>query len=91
MDFIHLPTTKIFYLYKLQWLSKCGELKVYRKVVIRFKVGNYQDEVLCDMVPMQVYHLLFDECDSMIVLLIIMVTPISISLPMEGISIFFIL
>ena len=58
VDFLHLPTTKHSTPYKLQWLSDCGELKVHRQVVIKFKVGKYQDEVLCDVVPMQACHLL---------------------------------
>ncbi|PHU24845.1 hypothetical protein BC332_03177 [Capsicum chinense] len=57
-DFLILPITKHATPYKLQWLNDYGELKVNRPVVIRFKVGNYHDEVYCDVIPMQACHLL---------------------------------
>ncbi|XP_047249379.1 uncharacterized protein LOC124885515 [Capsicum annuum] len=57
VNFLKLPTT-LHSPYKLQWLNGCSELKVMRQCVIRFKVGNYQDEVLCDVIPMQACHLL---------------------------------
>lgn len=44
--------------YKLQWLNNCGELKVQKQVLIKFKVGDYCDEISCDVVPMQACHLL---------------------------------
>lgn len=58
VDFLHLPTTKHSSLYKLEWLSECGELRVHRQVMIKFKIGTYQDEILCDVVPMQAFHVL---------------------------------
>ncbi|XP_047251293.1 uncharacterized protein LOC124886550 [Capsicum annuum] len=58
VNFLKLPTTLHTSPYKLQWLNECGELKVMRQCVIRFKVGNYHDEVLCDVIPMQACHLL---------------------------------
>ncbi|KAA3484964.1 Transposon Ty3-I Gag-Pol polyprotein [Gossypium australe] len=42
-----LPTTKHPYPYKLQWLND-----------VAFSIGKYNDEVLCDVVPMHVGHLL---------------------------------
>ncbi|GJW20649.1 putative reverse transcriptase domain-containing protein [Tanacetum coccineum] len=46
-------------LYKLQWLKKGGELTVSKGVLITFSVGpTYKDSVRCDMVPMDVCHLL---------------------------------
>ncbi|XP_049394747.1 uncharacterized protein LOC125859049 [Solanum stenotomum] len=58
VEFLKLPTTKHATPYKLQWLSECGELRVHRQVMIKFKIGKYQDEVLCDVVPMQACHVL---------------------------------
>jgi len=52
VEFLKLPTTKHATPYKLQWLSECGELRVHRQVMIKFKIGKYQDEVLCDVVSM---------------------------------------
>jgi len=45
-------------LYALQWLSGDGELVVDKQVNIGFSIGKYVDEVVCDMVPMEVSHLL---------------------------------
>ena len=58
VNFLKLTTTKHATPYKLQWLNECGELKVTRQVVIRFKIGNYHDEILCDVIPMQACHIL---------------------------------
>lgn len=53
-----LETIKHPRIYKLQWLNDTTELKVTEKVTISFSVGKYQDQVLCDVVPMQAGHLL---------------------------------
>ncbi|XP_068653867.1 uncharacterized protein [Aristolochia californica] len=44
--------------YKLQWLNDSGEIKVIKQVVVPFWIDKYEDEVLCDVVPMQPGHLL---------------------------------
>ncbi|XP_010534659.1 PREDICTED: uncharacterized protein LOC104810159 [Tarenaya hassleriana] len=43
--------------YKLQWLNDSGETKVHRQVKVPFRIGKYEDEVLCDVMPMQAGHL----------------------------------
>ena len=35
-----------------------GELKVTKQAVVAFSIGKYQDEVVCDVVPMHTGHLL---------------------------------
>ena len=44
--------------YHIQWLSDVGEVKVSHLVKIHFKIGDYDDTVDCDVVPMSVCHLL---------------------------------
>ena len=44
--------------YQLQWLNECGVARVNRQVMISFSVGKYNNEVLCDVVPMHAIHLL---------------------------------
>src|SRR5262249_18364563 len=44
--------------YRLQWLNDCGDIKVNRQVMVPFSIGKYKDEVLCDVVPMHVGHVL---------------------------------
>ncbi|XP_040960238.1 uncharacterized protein [Gossypium hirsutum] len=41
-----------------QWLNDGGELKVTKQARVAFSIGKYQDEVVCDVVPMHAGHLL---------------------------------
>ncbi|XP_049349487.1 uncharacterized protein LOC125814081 [Solanum verrucosum] len=43
---------------KLQWLNESGEMKVLKQASIRFSVGKYNEELVCDVVPMLACHLL---------------------------------
>ena len=43
--------------YKLSWLKE-EEIKVTKQVLINFSIGNFKDEVLCDIVPMEGNHIL---------------------------------
>jgi len=53
-----LPMVKHPRPYKLQWLNDSGEIRVNKQVLVAFRIGKYEDEVLCDVVPMQAGHLL---------------------------------
>ncbi|KAJ9536652.1 hypothetical protein OSB04_un000201 [Centaurea solstitialis] len=53
-----LPTMKHQKPYKLQWLNDSGEVRVSKQVLVSFRIGKYEDEVLCDVVPMQASHML---------------------------------
>ena len=55
---LNLPTLKHSRPYNLQWLNDCGEIKVNKHVLISFSVGKYKDEVLCDVTPMHIGHIL---------------------------------
>ncbi|XP_010546452.1 PREDICTED: uncharacterized protein LOC104818534 [Tarenaya hassleriana] len=50
---LNLSTTKHPRPYKLQWLNDSGETRVFKQVRVPFRIGKYEDEVLCDVVPMQ--------------------------------------
>ena len=43
--------------YKLSWLKE-QDIKVTQQVLINFTIGNFKDEVLCDVVPMEETHIL---------------------------------
>ncbi|XP_014498517.1 uncharacterized protein LOC106759714 [Vigna radiata var. radiata] len=58
VDKLKLPTIAHAKPYKLQWLSEEGEILVKKKVHISFSISKYQDEVLCDVVPMEATHIL---------------------------------
>ncbi|GAV92060.1 Asp_protease_2 domain-containing protein [Cephalotus follicularis] len=56
---LELPTTSHPKPYKLQWLNDGNQLKVTHQVLLSFSIGkHYNDEVLCDVIPMDVCHLL---------------------------------
>nr|GEU92848.1 hypothetical protein [Tanacetum cinerariifolium] len=45
--------------YKLQWLKRGGEVTVSKRVHVSFSIGTtYKDNVWCDVVAMDAYHLL---------------------------------
>jgi hypothetical protein len=45
----HIPEPK-----PVEWLNSCGMLKVTHKVRVPFTVGEYVDEVECDVLPLEV-------------------------------------
>ncbi|RDX93513.1 hypothetical protein CR513_24220, partial [Mucuna pruriens] len=44
--------------YKLQWLSERGELLVDKQVAMAFTLGNCEDKVVHDVVPMEATYIL---------------------------------
>jgi len=44
--------------YKLQWINEDGDLTVDKQVKVEFYVGNYKNNVLCDVVPMEACDIL---------------------------------
>ncbi|GKU99786.1 hypothetical protein SLEP1_g12580 [Rubroshorea leprosula] len=53
-----LPTLRHPSPYKLQWLNDSGKVKVNKQVLVAFRIKKYEDEVLCNVVPMHAGHLL---------------------------------
>jgi hypothetical protein len=44
--------------YKVSWLQKGHQVTITKQWLVEFKIGGYRDEILCDVVPMDVCHLL---------------------------------
>jgi hypothetical protein len=44
--------------YKVSWLQKGHQVTVTKQCLVEFKIGGYKDEMLCDVIPMDVCHLL---------------------------------
>jgi hypothetical protein len=44
--------------YKVLWLQKGHQVTVTKQCLVEFKIGGYRDEILCDVIPMDVYHIL---------------------------------
>ena len=57
-DKLNLPYKKHPNPYHVQWLSDSGTYKIQQMATVSFKIGQYEDTVECDVVPMTVCHLL---------------------------------
>ncbi|OMO50325.1 reverse transcriptase [Corchorus capsularis] len=55
---LSLPTTKHPKPYSLGWFNDREEIKVNKQVLVSLSLGKYNDEVLCDVLPMQACHVL---------------------------------
>jgi hypothetical protein len=55
---LELTTTKHPSPYKVSWLQKGHRVSVTKQCLVKFKIGNYHDEILCDVIPMDVCHIL---------------------------------
>eukprot|EP00253_Pinus_taeda_P017296 PITA_17296 len=44
--------------YKVSWLQKGHQLLVDEQCEVEFQIGRYKDKILCDVMPMDVCHLL---------------------------------
>ncbi|XP_027156394.1 uncharacterized protein LOC113757190 [Coffea eugenioides] len=53
-----LPTLRHPTPYRLQWLNDSGDVRVTKQVQVPFRIGKYEDVLLCDVVPMQACHIL---------------------------------
>jgi hypothetical protein len=55
---LELMTTKHPSPYKVSWLQKGHRVSVTKQCLVQFKIGNYHDEIQCDVIPMDVCHIL---------------------------------
>jgi hypothetical protein len=44
--------------YKVSWLQKGHQVTITKQCLVEFKIGGYRDEILCDVIPMDVCHVL---------------------------------
>jgi hypothetical protein len=44
--------------YKVSWLQKGHQVMITKQCLVEFKIGGYRDEILCDIIPMEVCHVL---------------------------------
>jgi hypothetical protein len=43
--------------YRVSWLQKGHQVTVTKQCLVEFKIGGYNDKILCDVIPMDVCHL----------------------------------
>jgi hypothetical protein len=55
---LELETTAHPNPYRVSWLQKGHQVMVSQQFQVEFKIGGYRDEILCDIIPMDVYHIL---------------------------------
>jgi hypothetical protein len=55
---LELDTTALPNTYKVSWLQKGHQVMVTKQCLVEFKIGGYRDEILCDVIPMDVCHIL---------------------------------
>lgn len=60
IDKLNYPTKDHPQPYKLHWLSNSSDVKVHKQALISFKIGKFDDQVLCDVCPMDACHILLE-------------------------------
>nr|XP_027118642.1 uncharacterized protein LOC113735866 [Coffea arabica] len=55
---LNLPITEHSRPYKIQWLNNSGEVRISKQVLVTFRIGRYEDDIVCDVVSMQAAHIL---------------------------------
>ncbi|PKU84723.1 putative mitochondrial protein [Dendrobium catenatum] len=58
VDKLQLTTTDHPKPYSLSWIQKTAEVQVNKRCLVDFSIGHFQDQALCDVVPMDACHLL---------------------------------
>jgi hypothetical protein len=59
VDKLELKTTAHPRPYKVSWLEKGHQVMITKQCLVEIKIGGYKDEILCDVIPMEVCHILF--------------------------------
>jgi hypothetical protein len=44
--------------YKVSWLQKGNQVMITKQCLVEFKIGGCKDEIMCDVIPMDVCHIL---------------------------------
>jgi hypothetical protein len=55
---LDLKKTTHYVPYKVSWLQKGHQLIVNEQCEVEFQIGRYKDKVFCDVMPMDVCHIL---------------------------------
>jgi hypothetical protein len=58
VDKLELKTTAHPRPYKVSWLQKGHQVMIAKKCLVEIKIGGYKLEILCDVIPMDVWHIM---------------------------------
>ena len=61
--------------YKLHWLNESGDFTVQHQVKVKLSIGKYEDSVLCDVVPIEAWHVFWEDLGNLTRKPCIMVLP----------------
>jgi len=77
--------------YKLQWINNDGGIVVKDQVSVKIFIGKYEEQVICDVVPIEVRDILLGRPWNLINKLYITALPIRLVSSMRERKLFFIL
>ncbi|CAA7055066.1 unnamed protein product [Microthlaspi erraticum] len=52
--------------YQLQWINETGDMSVKEQVLVPLSIGSYEDEILCDVLPMDAGHIIWEGLGNLI-------------------------
>jgi hypothetical protein len=55
---LELKTTAHPRPYKVSWLQKGHQVMITKQCLVEIKIGGYKDEIPCDLIPMDICHIL---------------------------------
>jgi hypothetical protein len=55
---LELETTAHPSLYQVSWIEKGHQITITKPCLVEFKIGGYRDDILCDLISMDVCHVL---------------------------------
>ena len=55
---LKLKRKKHLHPYCIAWVQDDHKVMANEQCLVKFKIGSYQDEVLCDIIPMDIFHML---------------------------------
>lgn len=61
MEKLILKTLQHLRPYRLPWKNDCGEVKINKQILVLFSIRRYKDIVLCDVVPIEICHILLGQ------------------------------
>ncbi|CAA7017967.1 unnamed protein product [Microthlaspi erraticum] len=49
-----------------KWINETGDMSVKEQVLVPLSIGSYEDEILCDVLPMDAGHIIWEGLGNLI-------------------------